>query len=117
MNYLLWRLVCNEVPVLYKLDPDYEEYILLDQKQAFLVLPEDINMGVLKFNMKMWILVDAMASPDGIPPQFLIMRGPNAMFVYSSSPRRSRWSLTNQSNIYLETLIMNPWSIWEAELL
>jgi hypothetical protein len=117
MKYLLWRLVCNEVPVLYRLDPGPEKYILLDQKQAFLVLPEDITKAVLKFNMRMWILVDAIASPDSIPPQFLIMRGPNAMFVYSSSPRSSRWRLANQSNIYLETLTMNPWSKWEAELL
>jgi hypothetical protein len=117
MHYLLWRLVCNEVPVLYRVDPGFEKYILFDQKQAFLVLPENLTGGVLKLNRNMWILVDAIASPNGIPAQFLIPRGPKAMFVYSSSPRRSRWSLANQSNIYLKTLIMNPWSKWEAELL
>ena len=117
MYYVLWRLVCDEVPVLYRLDPSFEKYVLFDQKQAFLVLPEKITGGVLKLNIKLWILVDAIASPNSIPRQLLIMRGPRAMFVYSSSPRRSRWKLTAQSNIYVKTLIMNPWSKWEAELL
>jgi len=42
MFYLLWRLICNEVPVLYKADPGSEKFILFDQKRAFLVLPEDL---------------------------------------------------------------------------
>jgi hypothetical protein len=112
--------VCSNVPVLYKVGPGQYPYILFDQQRAYVVDPKDVSGDdVLKRRGcgQMWILVDAIASPHGIPPELLSDGGPASMLVYSSSPQLSRWKSANQSNIYLATIIMNPWSKWEAELL
>jgi hypothetical protein len=116
MDYLLWRLVCNGIPVLYRIKSGVPKYILFDQRQAFLVLTGSVESSVLLVNWKMWVLVDANTSPDSIPSELLIF-GLKSMFVYSTSPRRSRWQTANQFNLDLVTVIMNPWSKWEAELL
>jgi hypothetical protein len=110
--------VCDGVPVMVKIDPN-DPYVLLDQRQAFLVEPKSLvgNVLKLKVNRHMWILTDARAFPDGIPDDLLVQNGPAPMFVYSSSPRRTRWALMNQYDIHQLTIIMNPWSKWEAELL
>src|SRR5256885_2358185 len=102
-----------------KIDSAQHTYVLLDQQQAFLVEPKNLTGRILRMtaNRHMWILIDANASPDGIPAELRIQAGPASMFVYSSSPRRSRWALTNQSNTRLLTIVMNPWNKWEAELL
>jgi len=111
--------VCDGVPVMVKIDSAEYPYVLLDQRQAFLVEPKSPVGDVLrwKVNRHMWILTDARASPDGIPNELLVPNGPAPMFVYSSSPRRARWALANQYDIRQLTIIMNPWSKWEAELL
>ena len=105
--------------VLVKIEPGQSLYISLDQQQAFLVEPKSLTGLILLMqeNRHLWILVDANASPDGVPDELRILGGPAPMFVYSSSPRYSRWALTNQSNTRLLTIFMNPWSKWEAELL
>ena len=108
--------MCDGVPVMVKIDPNYP-YVLLDQRQAFLVETKSLVGNVLRWevNRHMWILTDARAFPDGIP--ILVQNGPTPMFVYSSSPRRERWALANQYSIRQLTIIMNPWSKWETELL
>ena len=100
--------MCDGVPVMVKIDPNYL-YVLLDQRQASLVEPKSLVGNVLqwKVNRHMWILTDARAFPDGIPDELLVQNGPAPMFVYSSSPRRTKWALMNQYDI---RSIMNPWS-------
>ena len=95
------------------------QYILLDSGKAYLVKPDDLEEVFLydEKNRPMWILIDANASPNGIPAEILVLSGPKPMVVYSTSPRRSRWKLANQANMPLSVIIMNPWSKWEAELL
>jgi hypothetical protein len=104
------------MPVLYRFTYGVPKYILFDQQQAFLVLPGSVGGDVLVDNDEMWVLVDANSSPDSIPPE-LLTPGLNSMFVYLTSPRRSRWQRANQFNLNLVTVIMNPWGKWEAELL
>jgi hypothetical protein len=95
-----------------------QEYVLFDQQQVYKVDPQDVGLELLRpESQRAWILVDALACPGGIPFELLSEGGPTSMFVYSSSPCRSRWRLANQSNIPLSVIIMNPWSKWEAELL
>lgn len=108
--------MCDGVPVMVKIDSAKYPYVLLDQRQAFLVEPKSLVGNVLrwKVNRHMWILTDARAFPD----ELLIPNGPAPMLVYSSSPRRARWALANQYSIRQLTIIMNPCrSKWEAELL
>ena len=95
------------------------QYILLDSGKAYLVKPDDLEEVFLydEKNRPMWILIDANASPDGIPAEIRVLSGPEPMVVYSTSPRHSRWKLTNQANMPLSVIIMNAWSKWEAELL
>ena len=102
-----------------KLDSIESQYILLDSGKAYLVKPEDLKGIILgdEKNRPMWILIDANASPNGIPAEILVLSGPKPMVVYSTSPRHSRWKLTNQANMPLSVIIMNAWSKWEAELL
>src|SRR5205814_2006242 len=98
--------------------PVVQEYILFDQQQVYRVDPQDVGLEVLRpESQRVWILVDALACPSGIPLELRSEGDPTSMFVYSSSLRRSRWQLVNQSNIPLSVVIMNPWSKWEAELL
>jgi hypothetical protein len=119
LRYALWRLVCEKVPVLYKVNPGSDPYILLDQQQAYIVETKDFGEDELhdSENKQMWILIDATAFPSGIPPEFLLDGGPLPMLVYSSSPQPFRWKATYNSNMSMRTIIMDPWSKWEAELL
>jgi hypothetical protein len=119
LHYVLWRLVCDRVPVLYKVSPGLGPYILFNEQKAYIVEAKDLGEAELhnSENKQMWILIDAMAFPNGIPPEFLLNDGPLPMLVYASSPQPSRWEDTIHSNISIRTIIMNPWSKWEAELL
>ena len=117
LYYVLWRLVSDKVPVLWKIRSGIP-YILFDEQQAYKVNPDSVSIySEWKANRKMWILVDSIAYPDGIPSELRELDGPTSMVVYATSPRRSRWKLARQSNISLAIVIMNPWSKWEAELL
>jgi hypothetical protein len=104
------------VPVLLKIDRYSDPFILLDQQQAYKVDAKDLDMDDKK-NKPVWILINSVAFPNGIPQEFLLNKGPVPMLVYTSSPRPSRWTATEQSNLPLEIILMNPWSKWEAELL
>jgi hypothetical protein len=118
LYYLLWRLVSNKVPVLWKVKSTIVPYILFDGHQAYMVEQNHVdsyNQNIV--NKKMWILIDSNASPKHIPDEVMPLGGPSAMVVYATSPRYSRWRLVRQSNISLAIVIMNPWSKWEAELL
>jgi hypothetical protein len=104
---------------MFKLSPTESQYILLDSGKAYLVKPDDLKERTLRDekNRPMWILVDANASPDGIPAELRVLSGPKPMVVYSTSPQQSRWKLVKGANIRLSVIIMNAWSKWEAELL
>jgi hypothetical protein len=96
------------------LDP----YILLDDRKAYTVDMSGFSPLRRKgADQQMWILIDSQAFPDGIPPEFLFHHGPRSMLVYSSSPQLSRWGKVEQYNMHITTIVMNPWSKWEAELL
>ena len=117
LHYVLWRLVSYKVPVLWKVEAGFP-YILFDERQAYMVNPNDVGAFCRReANRKMWILVDSVAYPDGIPDELRRLGGPTSMVVYVTSPRYSRWRLARQSNISLAIVIMNPWGKWEAELL
>ena len=91
---------------------------MLDDQKAY-----KVDESVLKAELRkrkdqqMWILIDAQAFPDGIPPEFLFRQGPKPMLVYSSSPQLPRWEKAVQYNMDIRVIVMNPWSKWEAELL
>jgi hypothetical protein len=108
----------EKVPVLFKTGR-LEPYILFDDKKVYTVEAEDLVFKMqLSRHQHMWVLIDALAFPDGIPAEFLPMRGgPAPMLVYASSPRRSRWKRVRQCGFDVADIVMNPWSKWEAELL
>jgi hypothetical protein len=112
-------LLGQGVPVLFKTEYYLEPFILLDQQQAYKVDAKDLTISCVRDgkNKPMWILVDSMAFPNGMPQEFLLNKGPTSMLVCASSPRPSRWTLTEQYNIRLQIIFMNPWSKWKAELL
>ncbi|KAL1983948.1 hypothetical protein VTN96DRAFT_9722 [Rasamsonia emersonii] len=66
-------------------------------------------------NKNLWIL-DSMAFEDGLPSDLKRKNGITPMLVYATSPRSSRWPKA-QFSMKDTTLIMNPWSKWETELL
>jgi len=96
-----------------------DPYILLDDQKAYKVDVSDLALYELQKseNQQMWILIDTMAFPDRIPPEFLFDHGPRPMLVYSSSPQLPRWEKAVQYNMDIRVIVMNPWSKWEAELL
>ena len=106
------------MPVLFKIESCLDPYILLDDQKAYKVDVSDLTIPELQKseNQQMWILMDSMAFPDGIPTEFLFDHGPRPMLVYSSSPQRSCW-MVERYNMHITTIVMNAWSKWEAELL
>jgi len=100
------------------MESSWDPYILLDDQKAYKVDVSDLALYELQKseNQQMWILIDTMAFPDRIPPEFLFGDGPRPMLVYSSSPQCSRWKV-ERYNMDITTIVMNAWSKWEAELL
>ena len=105
------------MPVLFKIENSLDPYILLDDQKAYKVDVRDLVPELKRGeDQQMWILIDSMAFPNGIPSEFLFDEGPKPMLVYSSFPQCSRWKV-ERYNMHIRTVVMNPWSKWEAELL
>ena len=100
------------------MESSWDPYILLDDQKAYKVDESDLVPELKeRKDQQMWILIDSMAFPRGIPSEFLFDEGPKSMLVYSSSPQLSRWEKAVQYNMDIRVIVMNPWSKWEAELL
>jgi hypothetical protein len=60
------------------------------------------------FQTFVWTLVDSDEAMDGIPPH-LIPRSTRLFVIYSTSPRKERWSRMHKT-VRDITVIMNPWT-------
>ncbi|KAK2798546.1 hypothetical protein FQN50_008814 [Emmonsiellopsis sp. PD_5] len=116
--YLLWRLLGEEISVLSKIESSEDDYVLFSNGHAYLVPPSYLVDSVTRseLNRDLWVLVDSMAFENGLPSELKKWNGISPMLVYTTSPRASRWPKA-QFSMRESTLIMDPWTRWEAELL
>ncbi|KAH9050181.1 hypothetical protein EDB84DRAFT_1555539 [Lactarius hengduanensis] len=81
-----------------------KRYLFVDE--GVFVVPPDYPST--DFKTRIWTLIDADDSKDGIPDCLAALQETNHLIILSSSPKSSRWKLLTRSTL-CSVAYMNPW--------
>ena len=103
--YALRRRLAEGKPVIWY----YNERRYLFVDAGVFAVPDRFPCS--QFNPFIWTLVDSDEVEDGVPT-FLVQKGSMHFVIFTTSPRRKRWSRLHKTTSFAR-VIMNPWTINE----
>ncbi|EDR05961.1 uncharacterized protein LACBIDRAFT_329135 [Laccaria bicolor S238N-H82] len=99
--YALRRCLAERKPVIWY----YQKHCYLFVEEGVYVMPDHFQKA--HFKRFIWTLVDSDEAKEGVP-EYLVPHGTRLFVIYSTSPRRDRWSRLHKT-VRPIVAIMNPW--------
>ncbi|KAH9006497.1 hypothetical protein EDB86DRAFT_2795089, partial [Lactarius hatsudake] len=102
LTYALCRRLTEGGPVIWFRSG--KRYLFVDE--GVFVIPPDYPST--DFKTRIWTLIDADDSKDGIPDCLATLQETNHLIILSSSPKSSRWKILTRATL-CSVAYMNPW--------